>query len=110
LIVSDTGGIDTAVTSITVNYCIDIPNAFSPNSDGLNDVFRVISSGAFSNVDLKIYNRWGQLIFESAGVNNGWDGTFKGIPANVGVYVYTVTVRLANGETFIKNGNVTLLR
>lgn len=110
LIVSDTGGIDTAVTSITVNYCIDIPNAFSPNSDGLNDVFHVISSGAFSNVDLKIYNRWGQLIFESAGVNNGWDGTFKGIPANVGVYVYTVTVRLANGETFIKNGNVTLLR
>ena len=50
------------------------------------------------------------MIFESAGVNNGWDGTFKGIPANVGVYVYTVTVRLANGETFIKNGNVTLLR
>ncbi|HAD13760.1 MAG TPA: hypothetical protein DCF33_15140, partial [Saprospirales bacterium] len=88
---------------------LHIPNAFTPNGDGANDVFRVVpyeSSEVVSS--LEIYNRWGQKVYENFG-NSSWDGTINGQPASSDVYVYIVTVKC--GELVGKRvGDVTLLR
>jgi gliding motility-associated-like protein len=88
---------------------LHIPNAFTPNGDGSNDVFRVVpyeSSEVISS--LEIYNRWGQKVYENFG-NSSWDGTIDGQPASSDVYVYIVTIQC--GELVGKRvGDVTLLR
>jgi len=87
------------------------PTAFSPNGDGKNDVFRAISHCPISKFWMHIYNRWGQLIFESSDIANGWDGTFKGVAQPVGVFVYyTEYFNYCKGAMDKKSGNVTLLR
>lgn len=87
-----------------------MPNAFSPNGDGLNDVFRPKVIGyPFINY-LRIYNRWGQEVFVTYNHNIGWNGTFKGKPAETGVYYYIVSVRSLTGEEKIQKGDLTLLR
>lgn len=85
-----------------------IPNTFTPNGDGKNDVLYVRSSILESFV-LRIYNRWGELIFESNSLDKGWDGTFKGKLCEQGVYDYFFEGICINGENFQKRGNVTLL-
>jgi gliding motility-associated-like protein len=85
-----------------------LPTAFTPNSDGENDVF-IIRGGPFDDVDFKIYNNWGQLVFSSNDVLKGWDGTYKGVDSPVGVYTWTYTILI--GENKInKEGDVTLMR
>lgn len=85
------------------------PTAFSPNGDGNNDIYR-----AFGNVAkvfrLKIFNRWGELVFETNNFNDGWDGTYKGKDQPIGVYVYTAELTLLNNNTRNYKGSVTLLR
>jgi gliding motility-associated-like protein len=89
---------------------IDIANAFSPNKDGQNDIIFVKGYG-IEEIEFRIYNRWGQLIFESNDINVGWDGTFKGVPQEAEVYVYTLKAKFKNGvETDLRKGNITLLR
>ena len=88
---------------------VDIPNAFSPNGDGLNDILFVDGTGV-SEVRLRIYNRWGQLIFESISMNIGWDGTFKGEPQDMDTYIYYLDATLTTGEMVAKKGNITLVR
>jgi gliding motility-associated-like protein len=89
---------------------LDIANAFSPNRDGQNDIIYVKGYGV-EKLEFRIYNRWGQLIFESNDINIGWDGTFKGVPQEAEVYVYTLKARFKNGvETDLRKGNITLLR
>ena len=61
-------------------------------------------------MDLKIYNRWGQLVFESHDIKNGWDGTFKGKPQEVEAYDYVLNVTFIDETTLSKKGNITLLR
>ena len=79
---------------------VDIPTAFTPNGDGTNDVIYVDGWGIKKLNYFRIYNRWGQLLFESNDVNVGWDGTFNGVPQNMETYVYQVSV-----ETYLdKNG------
>ena len=92
-----------------------IPNAFSPDADGLNDVFMIRGKGLSSVKYFRIFNRWGQMIFERSNfaandARNGWDGKVNGMPANPDVYVYTAEVNCAAGDTFIRKGNVTLVR
>jgi len=87
-----------------------LPNAFSPNGDGENDVLRVLGSQYVQNIELRIYNRWGQQVFYTNQKEQGWDGTFKGQPAPLGVYAYTLQAILQNGEVIHKKGNVTLKR
>ncbi|CAA9211081.1 MAG: hypothetical protein AVDCRST_MAG95-117 [uncultured Adhaeribacter sp.] len=86
-----------------------IPSAFSPNNDGLNDIFAV--QGRFINaVLIKIYTRSGQIIFESKQPNQGWDGRVNGRPAPVGTYIYSLTAQDLNGQTISRTGSVTLVK
>ncbi len=90
---------------------IYIPNAFTPNGDGLNDVFKIETLAEFSEFHLYIYNRWGEQIFYSEDKNKGWDGTFKGKVVPNGVYVYQVTGIIKDTNKQIKrNGTITILR
>jgi len=117
--------IDTIATIILDTLDIYIPNAFSPNNDGINDFFglRVYSNTTFNLEYLKIFDRWGRLVFETKSSSptggalsvpdsyrvEGWDGTKNGHALNEGVYVY-IAAYLLNEETQIKKGNITLLR
>ncbi len=92
-----------------------IPNTFSPNGDGRNDVFYPKGTGLTRIKSLSIFNRWGQIVFEKRefGVNDpssGWNGTFKGQPASADVYIYQMEIICENGEVMPVKGNVTLLR
>ena len=94
------------------SYEIEIPNAFTPNSDGINDTFRPVYYG-FKTVDLKVFDTWGTLIYSETADGakmSGWNGTLNGKPATNGNYIYQVTGEAYNGETIIKNGPFTLLR
>jgi len=88
---------------------IFVPNAFTPDGDGLNEVL-FVRGAAIDEVFFAIYNRWGEKVFESASKTQGWDGTFKGKMLTPDVYGYYVEVRCFNGETYFKKGNVTLIR
>ncbi len=96
---------------IYVDYCpvADVPNAFSPNGDGNNDVL-YIEGNDIESMHLRIYNRWGIIVFESKNKNKGWDGTYRGMKLEMEVYVYTLWVRFDNNMEITKNGNITLLR
>lgn len=94
---------------------ITIPSAFSPNSDGMNDGFGPVwMRGGKEIRSFRVYNRWGELLFESSGVEAldvmRWDGTFKGEDCEIGVYVYQIELRLWSGESEIFRGDVTLIR
>ena len=68
-----------------------IPNAFTPNGDGNNEVFKPVLIN-YQNYELRIYNRWGELMFQTTDVNEGWDGTYNGSPVQQGVYLYDITL------------------
>lgn len=87
----------------------DIPNAFSPNGDGHNDILYV-RGAAIESVDLKIFNRWGQMVFQTTDVKTGWDGTFKGKPQEMDAYAFVLNVVFIDETKLYKKGNVTLLR
>lgn len=106
-------GTCTAIDSVTifVNFeaAVGVPTAFSPNGDGQNDVLRVLGQG-ISQMTFKIYNRYGQLVFESERQEDGWDGTQNGKDLNPGTFVYTLEVMFAEGKREVYTGNVTLFR
>ncbi|MFA5781675.1 MAG: gliding motility-associated C-terminal domain-containing protein [Bacteroidales bacterium] len=86
-----------------------IPDIFSPNGDGKNDVLKVFNN-CIKEMNWIIYNRWGEKVYESNNVQEGWDGSYKGKPAMSGVYVYYLNAKLINGEEVKTKGNVTLIR
>lgn len=88
---------------------IFIPNAFSPNNDQRNDIF-LVRSGFLTEIHLRIYDRWGELVFESRDLNKGWDGRFKGETVPPDVYVYTIEGTCYDRGEFSKQGNVTVIR
>jgi gliding motility-associated-like protein len=94
--------------TIMVLTCTDfwIPNSFTPNGDGLNDVFRVFTSGDEDvlRFSLYIYNRWGELVFFSWDVSDSWDGKFKGTDCPVGLYNYVLTFEAAGNVLLEKEG------
>ena len=91
-----------------------IPNAFTPNGDGLNDVFGVIPRLDYVNqYRISIFNRWGQLLFESSDLNQGWDGTYQGEACPAGAYVYRIVYNdfgMGTQETKVMEGTVMLVR
>jgi len=86
-----------------------IPNVFSPNNDGINDHFKVEKQNAVITY-MGIYNRWGDVVFESYQIDPEWDGIFKGKQAENGVYAYIIRGHCAEGEEFMEYGDVTLVR
>jgi len=111
---------DTSISNLTCAVLpsrVFVPTAFSPNSDSLNDVWKVSAVSVFNAVgpkllqfDAKIYNRWGILVFESNDIYKGWDGTFKSIKAPADVYIYVVSAEGIDKRYIQLKGNVTLLR
>ncbi len=87
-----------------------VPNSFSPNGDGNNDFFKVWGADNVLDFRLLIYNRWGNLIFESTDPNQVWDGSCESGPCPSGVYVYVITLTDVAGNQKTLTGNVTLLR
>jgi gliding motility-associated-like protein len=110
LVVKDINGcLDSARKDISIILLPDVPTAFSPNGDGQNDFF-LVRGGPFKTINVRVYNNWGQLIFETNDQLDGWDGKFKGIDQPLGVYVWVVEVEMLNGKSIKKTGDVTLLR
>ncbi len=102
---------DSAQIEVDVIFdSVTIPSAFTPNGDGLNDVFRPIGMKYQKLVEFSVYNRWGQQIFTTADKSKGWDGTFNGVLQDMGVYQYVFVVAMADGDNRIFKGNVTLIR
>jgi gliding motility-associated-like protein len=87
-----------------------LPNAFSPNNDRNNDVFRPTVYGYPEKYRLTIYNRWGQRIFETTDIHRGWDGTINGKPQDTGIFVWTCQYKLPGMEEKKEKGVVTLIR
>lgn len=101
----------------TIVYWLDFaaPNAFTPNSDGINDLFMpVLPQVGIKNYNLKIFNRWGNVVFETSDKLTGWDGTYKGKSESPGTFVWIITfdaqVEWVGNRFVEKNGVVTLLR
>lgn len=87
----------------------DVPSGFSPNGDGSNDVFRVRGYG-IATMNLKVFNRWGEQVFETSDQAIGWDGTYKGKLQEMDTYGYVLIVEFVDGTSTKKQGNVTLLK
>ena len=118
LTVADTANLcpsDTDSVSISVIDCdtlepnVFLPDIFSPNADGVNDVL-FVRGAKISKLHLAIYDRWGEQVFETNTQANGWAGTYKGKPMNTGVFVYVLKVIFEDGKTEEQKGNVTLVR
>jgi gliding motility-associated-like protein len=87
-----------------------LPNTFTPNGDGVNDKFYVRSNALTNLKYFRIYDAWGQTVFETDNLSEGWDGTVAGRAAPLGVYVYELQATCQNGYDVIKTGNVTAVR
>jgi gliding motility-associated-like protein len=94
---------------ITFSPTLYLPTAFSPNGDGINDIFEVKGSFHLS-YEFVIYNRFGNLIFTSNNVQDSWDGNYKGSPAPEGVYTYRIKAVGFDGGVMQRNGTITLIR
>ncbi|MDT8308990.1 MAG: gliding motility-associated C-terminal domain-containing protein, partial [Bacteroidales bacterium] len=105
--------IDSILIMVIEVFCdwpyIFVPNAFSPNGDGINDVLYVRSIYA-EEVYFVVFNRWGEKVFETNDITIGWDGTYKGRDADPGVFDYYLEVKCFNQVYFKKKGNITLIR
>jgi gliding motility-associated-like protein len=104
-------GSDTVTVFVGKSPCLPISfsNAFTPNGDGINDLFGPISSTNQPVQAFMIYNRWGELVFESKNISHKWDGNFNGLPQPAGTYVYCLLVD-CNGKIQTIKGTVELLR
>ncbi len=114
LTVSTACGSSTASVKVNILYdeCeLHMPTAFSPNSDGVNDIYRGVSRCGAQRYHLQIYNRWGNLIFETTDVAQGWNGIYKSVPQPTDVYIYQVEYFNYCQQKQLKlAGNFTLLR
>ncbi|MFP5040597.1 Ig-like domain-containing protein [Parasediminibacterium sp. JCM 36343] len=112
--VTNTCGTASAPYQVTVlSPSVYIPNLFSPNGTGSNDVFYVRGNPA-AHAEMRIFDSWGNQIFQSTGFVEdktiGWNGTYKGKPQVAGVYIYVIKVVQPNGESTIKKGAINLIR
>lgn len=110
---NDCQATDTVRVTIKDDRCseenIFIPTGFTPNGDGVNDIWKVRTDNAIE-ISVAIYNRWGEKVFESTDLSNGWDGSYKGKMSENGSYAYYLTVICENQLQYFSKGNITLVR
>jgi gliding motility-associated-like protein len=99
----------TATINVTGEPPVYIPNAFTPNGDGVNDVWYIYGTG-IKDLKAMVFNRWGEKVFETDDQSIGWDGTYKGVLQPPGVYVYVAQMVYLTGAQREKQGSVTLIR
>src|SRR5690606_24622508 len=100
---------DTVVVIVEEKFVVYVPNIFSPNGDLLNDVL-LVRGGGVGSIELRIFDRWGTMVFKSDDISSGWDGNYLGSPAVAGVYAYAVTGFYLDGSEIRLSGNITLVR
>lgn len=89
---------------------IYFPNAFTPNNAGKNDEFKAIVFQKLISFELRIYDRWGELIFMTNDYKKGWDGTIKGEPLNTSVFAWICSYQVESGVPAFQKGTVTLIK
>lgn len=89
---------------------IQVPNAFTPNNDNLNDVFKPLIPVPVTNYHMQIWNAWGELLFETRNYLKGWDGTYKSAKQSIGTYVYLISLTDIDGVNVKKQGTLVLIR
>jgi gliding motility-associated-like protein len=102
---------DTAINCVYIQpyFTLYVPNAFSPNGDGENDIFTAVGDYIF-DFDMRIFDRWGNLVYHTTQVNTGWNGSMKGAPAKEDVYVYVINATDYHNKSYSYKGTVTLLK
>lgn len=100
---------DQVVVSVEEKINVFVPQLFSPNGDGNNDVLYV-RGGAIKEFKFVLFNRWGEKVFETEDLNSGWDGTFRGRPVDEGVFVFYLKGSYIDGSEIDAQGNITLIR
>ncbi|THU39271.1 T9SS type B sorting domain-containing protein [Niastella caeni] len=95
-------------TAKTLTDEIFIPNTFTPNGDGKNELFKVYGN-VIAGLTMKVFNQWGEAIYETNSITAGWDGTHKGKLQPIGVYYYVIRIRLTDGTEVTRKGSVNLL-
>jgi gliding motility-associated-like protein len=108
----ETSGLSNAVTGEAKNpqgNKVFVPNVFTPNGDGFNDIHYVYGN-TVKSIIIAYYNQYGQLIYETRDQGRGWDGTMSGTPQPVGVYIYVLKATLQDGTVVNRKGTVTIVR
>jgi gliding motility-associated-like protein len=104
---------DSVLVRVFDSFCgspnIFVPNAFTPNDDGENDIL-LVRGANITDLTFTVFNRWGEEVFKTEDQSRGWDGTYKGNPAEPAVFVYQLEAVCDDGQTYFEKGNVTLIR
>ena len=103
-------GTDSVLVSVEYFDTLYVPNAFSPNNDGYNEVLYVRTFGLFEEINFQLFNRWGKLVFQTNEATIGWDGVHNGVIQPMDAYVYYLTAKTVDGQIFTQKGDVTLIR
>lgn len=102
---------DSITIRISDETILDLPNAFSPGSGtSVNDELKIIKRGLATLNYFRIFNRWGELVFQTSDIEKGWNGQYNGKSQPMGTYVYVIDAKTSTGKPFYKQGNVTLIR
>ena len=102
--------VNTYTVCIIDNYTVDVPSAFTPDGTGENNIVYVNGHGIEELIYFRIYNRWGEMVFETYDINVGWDGTYTGNPQDMETFVYQAKVKFYNDKFEEKGGEITLIR
>lgn len=103
-------GYDTINVLVVFNASFAVPTAFTPNGDGINDIFRPLTVGYRSLKFFKVFNRWGEEVYTGNTLETGWDGTCNGKPGDLGVYYWQISYIDRFGKEGLMKGDVTLVR
>ena len=109
--ISSGGCTDTAsvLLSVRSNNDIYVPNAFTPDKNGINDILYVYGH-SIAKLSMKIFNQWGEMVFETNDQSKGWDGSYKGRPQSTTVFAYALKATFINGEEAVRKGTILLIR
>jgi gliding motility-associated-like protein len=112
IVTAENGCTDTAFYTVEIDndLLIYVPNTFTPDNDEYNQQFKPVIASQITAYHLSIYNRWGEILFESFDKNVGWDGTYNGTIVQNGTYIWTAVVSTNGTNKIVKNGHVNLIR